>query len=237
MTRAVFLALVLAACKDDPRITVDGSMDGAAGCQKICEGELQCRNGIAYHRPPAQVPCDQWQGTCAGTVVVCSAGCDLDFGLPRTDDWSMQLRALCADAAQAQPGDSCAAGCVPTRAVADGQGGVQQQYLRCDAGSNQCVVTTAPDVPSYLMPCVAGLDYAEPGVNGIVRESGMACLLAWDTSTASARHGLSNFCVGDWECAAGASCDDSLPFLNVSGANAAVCRPGPRGAPLVGHLP
>src|SRR5690348_12423777 len=122
-------ASALAACKDSgPTITTDGSVDGfGPNCHFDCVGELQCRDGFAYQRTNVPVPCTEWMGSCPGTTALCATGCDLVFSSRRVEDLSTSLGAFCRDTAPAQAGDACTSECLPTRAVADGQGDVTQQ--------------------------------------------------------------------------------------------------------------
>jgi hypothetical protein len=235
---APLLLVALAACNgSSPKITLDGSVDGfGPDCKFECVGELQCRDGFAYARTNAPVPCVEWVGSCPGTTAQCSGGCDLVFSAHRTDDWSGQLAALCRDTQVAKVGDSCANQCLPTRAVADAQGNVTQQYLACTGGT--CAAAAAPSVGNYLGACGAmAVQFGAPGVTGVVSDGTNACLLAWDTAAGKTRQGSTIFCIGDWECPSGSSCDDSLPFVDDVGVIGAVCRPGARGAALLARLP
>jgi hypothetical protein len=66
--------------------------------------------------------------------------------------------------------------------------------------------------------------YGTSGVNGGIG----VCLLAWDDATQSVASGITRSCMGDWECPAGALCDDQITALDLSG-TLALCKPGPRG--------
>ncbi|HEY5944682.1 MAG TPA: hypothetical protein VIV40_04295 [Kofleriaceae bacterium] len=237
MIIAAALATLLA-CKDDNHITLDGSTDVfPEGCHFDCTSQIQCRAGVAYQRDPAPIPCEAWTGSCAGVAHACTAGCDLEFWATRlANDYATSLDAFCSETPVAQVGDTCARGCLPTRAVADAQGNVTQQYLRCDA--NQCAIAAPATVESYLAPCGVGGDLAGPDVTGIASDGGdRVCLIAWDATSSTSRKGSSVHCVGDWECPDGSSCDDSLPLVDHSGGSTAVCRPGARGSALFARLP
>jgi hypothetical protein len=145
--------------------------------------------------------------------------------------------ALCKETPEAKAGDQCAdpgEPCVPTRARLAADGTVAgQDYLTC-AGAT-CAAAAAPTIAHYLDRCDAttlqtygktGARGVAPVVNGVGTS---ACLLAWDTQTGAITSGVTTRCVGDWNCPAGALCDDALTDLTNRQQVIAVCKPGPRG--------
>jgi hypothetical protein len=238
MRTCLMLAMLVACNGGGTQITLDGSSDAPPNCHYDCVSGLQCQSSVAYQREQTPVPCALWEGACPGTARLCTTSCDVVFSTVRfPDDWATRLQAFCAETPVAQPGQSCDDGCLPTRAIGDAAGNVTQQYLACV--SNQCVATAAPTVADYLAPCSVGAEYAGPGVTGAAdgHDGVHACLLAWDAALMATRQGSTIYCIGDWECPTGASCDDGLGFVDSPTRVAGVCRPGARGAPLLSRLP
>jgi hypothetical protein len=140
---------------------------------------------------------------------------------------------LCSETADAQIGQSCAGGCIPTHATIRDDGTVVgQSYLGCDSMAFTCIAVGPPVIPNYLGACdptiVAAHD--EPGVNGVIASPYNSCLIAWDDVALSATSGVTSMCIGDWECPDGSLCDDQMTLLSSSTLPpAAVCKPGPRG--------
>jgi hypothetical protein len=159
---------------------------------------------------------------------------------------------LCAETAEAKLGDVCftpyfpqnsssaapaldtAIPCLPTRAKLAADGTVSgQDYLACDQAAGRCVAAPAPTVAAYLQACDAAIvaQYGTTGAVGVVERTDGACLIAWDATANAAKSGQTVECIGDWECPAGALCDDQMTVLSETAPThpIAVCKPGPRG--------
>ncbi len=131
--------------------------------------------------------------------------------------------------------------CLPTRAHVNADGTVAgQDYLVCDGGAGRCVASLAPTIEGYLEKCAPATlaKYGATGAVGVVdlgagngslgSTAPEACLIAWDSTTQAPASGMTIECIGDWECPAGALCDDQVPALDAPHP-IAVCKPGPRG--------
>lgn len=181
----------------------------------------------------------------------CANGCAIRGGTFLHGEPSADITAfvdapqiLCSDSPEASVGDACntigTAPCLPTRVRFNADGTVAgQDYLACGAGGT-CVAAPAPVIAGYLQPCDPAIvaQHASPGTNGLValynqsfgyvhRPSG--CLVAWNSTTQSMASGVAPYCVGDWQCPAGALCDDAVPSLTSPGTFTGICKPGPRG--------
>ena len=192
--------LVAVACGDDAR---RGTSDAApiadpdAYCHFDCFGSTTCADGVVTVVEHAPVECQEWTGACPSSTLTCSDGCELDGASWFGTDAAPFACALPAK----QVGDACP--CLPTRAVDVGDGTVTQTYLACVDGL--CAEAAPPVVEGWLEPC---------------RSGDAPCL---DGGACAVR---TTYCLGDWECPEGATCD------LVPGEDTPVCRPGPRGAPV-----
>jgi hypothetical protein len=188
----------------------------------------------------------------------CSGGCAVTgtYVSPDAADFALagDPQALCAETPDAQLGDPCTftvtgpAGmaaiemdlnsvnpCLPTRAQLAGDGTVTSQaYLACVA--NACTAAPAPTITKFLKLCDAatlamfetlrstGVFSADPSFG----DTRPACLLAFDNATQKLASGVTQRCIGDWQCPEHALCDDQITRLG-GGDRIAVCKPGPRG--------
>ncbi len=186
--------------------------------------------------PPAS-----WSGGGGSWSAACASGCSINghetFSGFDTSGFVLTPELLCAEAPEAKFGDACDAtsrSCIPTRARLNPDGTVAgQSYLACVSGVCQSVF--APTLTNYLARCDATTiaQYGTSGATGVVVPPDYgggtsACLLAWDSSAQAAASGITRVCIGDWECPAGALCDDSIPILDSVLGPVAVCKPGPR---------
>jgi hypothetical protein len=239
--RLVVALGLLVGCDRGPHVViVDAAGDGVSpGCQYDCSALLQCRADVVYERAHAPIACELWQGSCPGRAHGCAASCDVSFtAMPGMENWSDAMHVFCAETPVAKVGDSCASRCLPTRAVADAQDNVTQQYLACDAALGVCVAAEPPAVAGYLGACVpSGEAWKTPGATGFAGAGDHACLVAFSPQTLDSKVAATIYCVGDWQCPQGSSCDDGLLNLDRPDIAHSVCRPGARGAPLVTHLP
>jgi hypothetical protein len=238
--RVVVVLALLAGCNGGGDVMlVDAATDGfPPGCQYECSALLQCRAGVAYQRTHAPIACELWQGSCPGSARGCTTGCDVAFTASPDGDWAELLHVFCEETAVAKVGDSCASRCLPTRAVAGTNGTVTQQYLACDSSLGTCVAADPPTVADYLGACTPmGEAWKTPGATGFADAGTHACLVAYSPQTQTSKIASTIYCVGDWECPQGSSCDDGLLNLEHPDIVHGVCRPGARGAPLVSHLP
>jgi hypothetical protein len=208
-----------------------------ASDEQICEcwsSNLWCEGGVVISWYGGDnVPCDS---ECQYDEHFCAEGCDVEFpvgALGSPPEW------FCRETPAAQVGDPCAPLlCLPTRAVTQPDGSVLQTYLECDGASLECIAVPPPSVNGYMDACPSeAAQFGGEGVAGVAAGGGHLCLIAWDIGLGASRHGQTITCVGDWECPQGSSCDDAVVTLPYGEAFEAVCRPGPRGAPLVVHLP
>ncbi len=232
------IAVVLAGCpaaSDAPPDAVPCPFPGRNQTRASCEGGLAV---LAFDRSATTSnTCVQHFTEEKSCLTACAIeGVEVRAGIVTTG-FPLTPLVLCAETPVAQLGDPCAAqgeACLPTRATLAPDGTVTgQQHLVCGA-DRTCIGTTAPTVPSYLAPCAPPVleQYGTAGQLGVVADpdrASAACLLAWDAATSAIASGQSIVCVGDWECPAGALCDDQLPLLTPSTAPVAVCKPGPRG--------
>jgi hypothetical protein len=233
-------SVVVAACgsgADAPTDAIaDADVDSDPYCHYDCFGSLSCVGNEVRYQIHAPVPCTEWTGECPTTVYTCSQGCDVSFESFPTVLWSDgQLSAFCAEAVTVSAGAPCSdpLECLPTRGV-DSGGTVVQDYLACDFTMASCTTVPPPDVTSFLMSCAAAAATVPEGESRALytSDTGTWCLVAWDAIAMAQRHGQTVACVGDWSCPEGATCDDSI-----AGSPDGLCRPGPRGSPLVDHLP
>jgi hypothetical protein len=185
------------------------------------------------------------QATCASCAVTARLEIDHDGG--DIAAFAADPQVLCAETPEAKSGDSCELdsrgyrmACLPTRAKLAADGTVTgQDYLTCDPGTSRCVAASPPVIGAYLLPCDAATiaRYGTAGAVGVVdldtpanpAIGASACLVAWDAATNAAASGLSAKCMGDWECPAGALCDDRMTVLSGGPYAIGVCKPGPRG--------
>ena len=253
MRRTVLLIAIVAGCGGGGRGGGDGggtdeiggpNPDGAPPDtdDRVCEcfQERGCENGNGLSTPSTEVPCDQWTTAfCTDHwSYPCMNGCAIEsVGLGADLGNGVDPAVFCAEAPTAQVGDSCGVGCLPTRATADATGKVSQLYLACDQATQRCAAALAPTVSRWMAPCpLTAAAWGAPGVNGRAgasQDAGAFCLLAWDASTATVANGLTITCLGDWDCPAGAMCDDHVARLQQTDDQVqAVCRPGPRGTPI-----
>jgi hypothetical protein len=204
-------------------------------------GDAPCKCGSSYAACSGNLVID-WAGgdefvctgTCAYTSVTCRDGCDLEWRTEYLGE-AAPLAMFCRETPTAMPGDPCSPlGCRPTRAREQPDGSAVQDYLTCDNTTRQCVPGKPPVVTDYLAPCDDwAIEHGGPDRSGVANH----CLIAWDPDAELSRHGRTIGCIGDWECPQGSSCDDRLENLQFGWTHPPVCRPGPRGAPLVDHLP
>ena len=165
------------------------------------------------------------------TTATCASGCTIE-GV-RTYSWQATLvpkaPQLCAETDVAVAGGPCP--CLPVRATLASDGTVAMTtYLRCVAGA--CEAAPAPTIASYLQRCDAATlaQYGVQDVNGVVVAGDAGCLLAWNPATSAVTSGVTQRCIGDWDCPAGSLCDDEVATVNPVGEAVAVCKPGPRGS-------
>jgi hypothetical protein len=241
--RVVVALALLAGCNGGGVTLVDAAADGfPPGCQYECSALLQCRAGVAYQRTHAPIACELWEGSCPGNARGCSTSCDVAFTASPAgaegDNWADLLHVFCAETPVAQVGDSCANRCLPTRAVAAANGTATQQYLACDSSLGTCVAADPPTIADYLGACTPmGEAWKTPGATGFADAGSHACLVAYSPQTQTSKLAATIYCVGDWECPQGSSCDDGLLNLERPDIVHGVCRPGARGEPLITHLP
>ena len=214
----------------------------------LCDGpfsSLSCAGGAAvgssaYGRSTSRtiacpLPDQRFTATCAQGCAIAQQGTWSAIDATALAD----PRVLCAETPAAKVGDPCDAQrpCLPTRAVIAADGTVSgQTYLACGAGGT-CVEAAPPTIAGFLGPCTAAVvqQFGIAGATGYVElggggydAGGDVCLIAWDAAAKAPASGVSHTCAGDWDCPAGALCDDRLGELNGVG-QAAVCKPGPRG--------
>ena len=150
---------------------------------------------------------------------------DVAFGDSDPEIW-LDPATLCAETPAAMIGDGCGGGgCLPTRAVAQSDGSVTQTYLTCDFATITCIEVPPPVIEGWLEPCDGVTEPPSPDFAGA---SGF-CLVQHVSATSCLLTGRTVECRGDWECPAGASCDDSIPGGPGYGG---LCRPGARGTPI-----
>ena len=189
-----------------------------------CWATLTCRGGSVYSTYGSDSSDDP---TCGyGVAYVCDDGCDVEGAGYFDAEANFEPARLCAGAPDLTSGDGCWGDgpCWPTHGVAQPDGTLTQEYLRCDRDLHECVATEPPTVDYWLQPCTT-YETLPPDFHGVSRQ----CLVDQDEA-GCAITGATYVCRGDWECPEGATCDDSLP--DTATWARAVCRPGPRGAPL-----
>jgi hypothetical protein len=212
-------------------VTPDASPDADPGVID-CWDSVSCRDGVVYRSYGSDSDSGD-DPTCGyGPVSTCADGCDAEGSSFFDDDaFGVDDAQLCAGAADRAVGDPCfrLGPCWPTHAATQPDGTVTQGYLACDSEAAQCVETAPPAIDGWLAPCAAyepvtgpfeGM--AEGGYYGacLVDQDGVDCSVSVQSLP----------CNGDWECPDGATCDSTLSTTSTR--RFAVCRPGPRGAPL-----
>jgi hypothetical protein len=229
--------LFLAACwSSDPGVEEPDLCAAEQVAKLSCAGD-QAIGAIVHPSGGTSqtLACRQLDRSWAAT---CAQGCRLAVdGVYSARDGLAMTRPdlLCAEAPTAQLGDHCDAQtpCLPTRAQLDRAGEViGQVYLTCDDRAQRCVADVPPQVDGFLQACAGAVvsRYGTAGARGAVYDASGAgaCLIAWDATANVARSGVTVRCDGDWDCPAGALCDDRIPRLD-GGTLAGVCKPGPRG--------
>ena len=229
MRRAVILAILCSGCGSPEGLSLpeDAGIDADTCGIVDCWDELYCRDGVVTRIYETDRACEDYGGVCPVTETSCQLGCDLD-GVGYFEDPETELEPvrLCAETPAAIAGDTCndATLCLPTRAAVQPDGTVTQTYLTCDAGT--CVETAPPVIEGWLEPCDGVTEPPSPDFVGLDE----LCLIQHVSATSCLQTGRTVNCRGDWECPAGATCDDAIPGTPAYGG--AFCRPGPRGAPI-----
>ena len=207
LIRVVVAALAASACNPHAQLGNDG--DDTCVIIDCLQDATACSGGriTTYTGANTDGMCfESWEGVCPEpTNVDCPDGCEIDGA---RYDGHLGDRLCRAETKEA--GDPCPC---TTRAVDLGDGTVAQSYLEC--AGNVCVAADPPVIARWLEPC----DWVTPPSDTYNGAQGF-CLVA------CGRTGETIYCVGDWECPEGATCD------LVPGEETPVCRPGPRGAPI-----
>jgi hypothetical protein len=235
--RWTLLTIATAACGGTATSAAPDARPDADTTVSECFQERGCEHGRALDVPSTEVPNDLWTTTFCEDYFSrpCAAGCAVESVGPGTDLGNqIDPVIFCAETPDAQAGDSCALGCLPTRASVDANGVVTQAYLACDQTAGRCAAAPPPTVATWMQPCPKTAAGRGPGANGRAsadQDGGDQCLIAWDATTSTIASGQTIACLGDWECPAGAMCDDHVPAVDGEGGGA-VCRPGARGTPI-----
>ena len=184
------------------------------------------------------------------TTASCAAGCAVTNTVAQRGaiphyamaQYAHAPAALCTETPEAKVGDTCSAqepirGCIPTRAKLAADGTViGHDYLTCDGNSKLCVAASPAPFAAAACDAATLAQYGTANANGVVALDPLdttswtarrACLLAWNTATQTIASSTSISCIGDWQCPAGALCDDQIAMIGT--AKIAVCKPGPRG--------
>jgi hypothetical protein len=189
------LAVTLFACGDN-RGTPDAAIDAPVVDARVVDATCETFEIVSCLGSAVRVTIESFDG-CAPTMTrehACSTACDIELdriNVGARSMFSVDPAILCAETPSAFLGNPCGVTsfCLPTRATID-NGTVEQQYIAC--GEELCIPRPAPFIASFGAPCVESA-YDER-----------------DPSRAACFGGVTEYCIGDWECPPGTQCDDGV---------------------------
>ncbi len=195
VTSRAWFAALLVACGDNRAVPDAAEIDAPIDA-RVIDAACETFEIVSCVGSTVRVAIESFDG-CAAPVAIehsCTSACDIELdrmNLGKRAMPSVDPAILCAETPAAFVDNPCGVTsfCLPTRATVE-NGVVVQQYIAC--GEETCISRPAPYIENYGAPCVdSAYDERSP-------------------SRAACFGGVTEYCIGDWECPPGTQCDDSV---------------------------